>query len=160
MRYYPINLHVVQRDRRGEWTYQFSKAEQDFIETQVRAACASSAHQLPHTHLHIDDIETNSPLGDKVMAAALKISMPALEERIREWKSDLLHGRGFMLVRGAPTSRMTSFERAAFFLYIGNEIGDPVTQNKVRKGIIQCRVDYDSMMKCSESLFREQVLFY
>lgn len=69
--------------------------------------------------------------GDKVMAAALQMTMPTIESKIQQWKQDILYGRGFMLIRGTPTESLTPFERAAFFLYIGNKMGDPVTQNKV-----------------------------
>lgn len=113
---------TLKRDREEEWTYRFSSSEQEEILNHTREVCSKAQEE--------------DMMGDKVMAAALQMSIPTIECKIPRWKHDLLHGRGFLLLRGAPTESLTPFERAAFFLYIGNKIGDPVTQNKVRFFII------------------------
>ncbi|HSW17516.1 MAG TPA: TauD/TfdA family dioxygenase [Ramlibacter sp.] len=53
----------------------------------------------------------------------------ALAGRMASLRHDLLHGRGFFLVRNVPVERYTTQQAAAAFLGLGLHLGEPVSQN-------------------------------
>lgn len=56
--------------------------------------------------------------------------LPQLGKRLTAIRDDvLLHGRGFMILRGLPVERYSIEEAAAAYLGIGAHIGRPVSQN-------------------------------
>ena len=57
------------------------------------------------------------------------VRLPTLASRLRQWRADLLHGRGFLLLRGLPVARYTREEVAAIFLGLGAHLGRARSQN-------------------------------
>ncbi len=55
--------------------------------------------------------------------------LPALAPRLAALRDELLHGRGFFLVRGLPVRRYSRAEAAAIFLGFGAHLGNPRSQN-------------------------------
>jgi hypothetical protein len=55
--------------------------------------------------------------------------LPKLAPRLASLQHELLHGRGFFLVRGLPIERYSRAEAAAIFLGFGAHIGNPRSQN-------------------------------
>ena len=101
--------HWVRRER--EWVLSLSPRE--------LAELKSAAERWEHSHA-IDAVEfiairefTLSTLGPKLLA-------------IRE---ELIHGRGFALLRGLPSANYTEREIAILFGGIGSHIGRAVPQN-------------------------------
>jgi hypothetical protein len=55
--------------------------------------------------------------------------LAALGGRIRGWAEELLHGRGFLLVRGLPVARWGDETSALAYWGIGQHLGTPGAQN-------------------------------
>ncbi|MGE5336717.1 MAG: TauD/TfdA family dioxygenase [Gemmatimonadota bacterium] len=55
--------------------------------------------------------------------------LPALSSRLDDLRHDLLHGRGFALLRGLPIERYSRREVATIFLGLGSHLGRPRSQN-------------------------------
>src|SRR5262249_13100233 len=55
--------------------------------------------------------------------------LPKLAPRLASLRDELLHGRGFFLVRGLPIRSYSRVEAAAIFLGFGLHIGHPRSQN-------------------------------
>lgn len=55
--------------------------------------------------------------------------LPTLGPRLAALRAQLLHGRGFALLRGLPVARYTPLQQAAIFLGIGAHLGRARSQN-------------------------------
>ena len=55
--------------------------------------------------------------------------LDTLRERLAGLRRDVLHGRGFMLLRGVPVERYTMRQSAIAYWGLGRHLGDPVSQN-------------------------------
>lgn len=93
-----------------DFTYRLSDAEIDEIDVAVRAVL--EAH-IDHSAIDRHNFE-----------------LPQFGKRLTQIRDDvLLHGRGFMQLRGIPVERYSIEEAAAAYLGIGAYIGKPVSQN-------------------------------
>lgn len=55
--------------------------------------------------------------------------LPRLAGRLHAVQNDVVHGRGFVLLRGLPAGRWTREQSATAFWGLGRHFGDPVPQN-------------------------------
>lgn len=55
--------------------------------------------------------------------------LPGLALRLREWRNEVLHGRGFILLRGLPVETRTEQQNRIVFAGLSSHIGRPVSQN-------------------------------
>jgi hypothetical protein len=55
--------------------------------------------------------------------------LPTLGPRLERMNEDVLHGRGFVLIRGVPVARYSRLQSALAFWCIGRYFGQPVSQN-------------------------------
>ena len=95
---------------RQEWTHTFTAEELADIDRAVRHAEASGCDIAD---LRCADFPLDAPLR-------------ALLERC---KTDALHGRGFMLMRGIPVERYTLRQSAIAYWGLGSHMGEAVSQN-------------------------------
>jgi len=97
------------------WQYVLSTAEkQDALDSVAHAAAVLAARNASLSSL----MPTDFPLR-------------ALLHAIRDWRRELrgVHGRGFVLVRGAPIDQWTLAETELFFWGLGLHLGVPGAQN-------------------------------
>lgn len=97
------------RRRESEWMLRLTPAEAAELREAVRHAMA---------------------LG-KPMGALTRedFPLPTLGARVREWAREVHHGRGFLLVRGAPVGEWSTTESEWFFWGLGQHLGQPGAQN-------------------------------
>lgn len=95
--------------RRKEWLLEWSPDEIQEIESAVSSVEARGLDLLDITK---DDFPLQATL-----------------ERISAVKLDVLHGRGFVLIRGLPVERWSDFQSAIAFWGIGLHLGEPCPQN-------------------------------
>ncbi|MEM7126846.1 MAG: TauD/TfdA family dioxygenase [Chloroflexota bacterium] len=69
---------------------------------------------------------TNFPIAQMTQA---DFPLPKVGDKLSTLRSELLHGRGFGLLRGLPTSRYSEREIITIFYGIGTHIGSPRSQN-------------------------------
>src|ERR1043165_82392 len=55
--------------------------------------------------------------------------LPGLGERLRELPREVVHGRGFILLRGLPVWELDRESVARMYVGMGRYFGDPVPQN-------------------------------
>ena len=55
--------------------------------------------------------------------------LPTLGPLFAEWSRELMHGRGFLLVRGLPVEQWTDDEAGLVFWGLGQHLGEPGAQN-------------------------------
>lgn len=69
--------------------------------------------------------------GGRDMAAmtAADFPLPTLGARIAQWRDDIRHGRGFVLIRGVPVAEWTERQAETFFWCLGHHFGMPGAQN-------------------------------
>ncbi|MEO5733079.1 MAG: TauD/TfdA family dioxygenase [Rubrivivax sp.] len=67
--------------------------------------------------------------GDLASLRAADFVLPTLAARLARIRSDVLHGRGFALLRGLPVDRWSLRLAATAFYGLGLHIGNPVSQN-------------------------------
>src|ERR1051325_945297 len=60
---------------------------------------------------------------------AANFPLPMLGPRIAEWRREIRHGRGFVLIRGVPVSAWTEAQSELFFWGLGMHLGIPGAQN-------------------------------
>ena len=94
---------------RDDWRQTLSAAQIDEIDAAMRALLARAA---PLAQLAADDFP-----------------LPTLGPQLAALREELLHGRGFALLRGLPVARYTPQQRAAIFLGIGAHLGRARSQN-------------------------------
>ncbi|WP_417519757.1 TauD/TfdA family dioxygenase [Minwuia sp.] len=95
--------------RRNEWLLEWSKDEILEIENAVGA------------------VETRGL--DLLDIAKDDFPLELASERISALKQDVLHGRGFVLIRGLPVDRWSDRQSAIAFWGIGLHLGEPCPQN-------------------------------
>ncbi len=92
---------------RSDWVVPLSAAEVAEIEAAVHA----NAH------------------ADIAQLRAADFPLPTLAPRLARIRADVLHGRGFALLRGLPVQRWTLRQSATAFFGIGAHLGPAVSQN-------------------------------
>jgi len=95
--------------RQDDWIFRFSENDVAEIESAVAAALS----------------QKRSLLGVEREDFAL----PRLAARLGSIQSDVVRGRGFVLLRGLPVEHWTREQAACAFWGMGRHIGDPVPQN-------------------------------
>jgi hypothetical protein len=55
--------------------------------------------------------------------------LPSLAPLLRQWSDELLHGRGFLLVRGLPVDQWSDADAGLVFWGLGQHLGEPGAQN-------------------------------
>jgi Taurine catabolism dioxygenase TauD, TfdA family len=94
----------------ADFTHRLTDAEVSEIDAAVQAAA--------------------EPRIDPVAIGKHNFSLPRLGEYLTRSRDDILmHGRGFIVLRGLPVERYTIEQTAAAFLGIGAYFGRPVSQN-------------------------------
>jgi hypothetical protein len=95
--------------RRDDWIVRRTPAQIDELE---RAADAAAARGLGLDAVTREDFP-----------------LPTLAPIIAAWTRELLHGRGFVLVRGMPVARWGAERSALIYWSIGQHLGQPGAQN-------------------------------
>lgn len=70
--------------------------------------------------------DTGLPMGQLTRR---HFPLPGLAPLIEGWRRDIRHGRGFVLIRGVPTTEWTAPESEIFFWCLGQHLGTPGAQN-------------------------------
>ncbi len=94
---------------RGDWIAPLSAADLAELDAAMRTVLAAG-----------------TPLGQ---LTAADFPLPTLGPRLAALRDELLHGRGFALLRGLPVDRYGAEERAAIFLGVGAHLGRARSQN-------------------------------
>lgn len=94
---------------RGDWLAWLTPAQIDELETAMQGALAAG---IPLARL-----------------TAADFPLPTLGPWLAELRAQLLHGRGFALLRGLPVARYSREQVAAIFLGIGAHLGRARSQN-------------------------------
>lgn len=55
--------------------------------------------------------------------------LPTLQPRIAQWRREIRHGRGFVLIRGVPVREWSLAQSEIFFWCLGQHLGIPGAQN-------------------------------
>ncbi len=95
--------------RSSEWLYELDGAELAEIEAAMRP--------LVQREVEIGQMRKED------------FPLPRLSKRIQEVTRDLLHGRGFAVMRGLPVNEWTMRESATAYFGIGLHMGNPRSQN-------------------------------
>lgn len=95
--------------RSDEWTHRWSVAELAEIEAAV--------HSVENAGLEILDV------------GAGQFPLPTVGPVLQQIKTEVLHGRGFALLRGLPVDRWTVRQSAIAYWGIGVHMGEPCSQN-------------------------------
>ncbi len=95
--------------RRQDWQVQLTPAEIDECRHALQHACASG-----------------KPLARLTSA---DLPLPTLAARIGQWRREIRHGRGFVLIRGLPVAHWSVEQAAVFFWGLGHHLGVPGAQN-------------------------------
>jgi len=94
---------------RSDWQWRFTPAE--IAELKAAVAHAGS---------------TGKPMGK---LGKPDFPLPTLARRIDEWRKELRHGRGFVLLRGVPVQDWTEAQSEIFYWCLGHYLGTPGAQN-------------------------------
>jgi alpha-ketoglutarate-dependent taurine dioxygenase len=83
---------------------------------------------------HVDELAhaTTAAIArglDPARLTALDFPLPALAAELDSLRDELLHGRGFALLRGLPIERFTRRQAAALFMGLGAHLGHARSQN-------------------------------
>lgn len=109
----PINSRAAWRGESlresGDWQIRLTAAEVDECLEAVRHARA-----------------TGKPLAALTRA---DLPLPTLAARIDDWRREIRHGRGFVLIRGVPVDRWNEAEAETFYWGLGHYLGVPGAQN-------------------------------
>jgi hypothetical protein len=95
--------------RSGEWIVALRPADVEEIESAVAHAKARNARTEALT--------------------AADFPLPTLARRIADWRREIRHGRGFVLIRGFPAGAWTEAQSELFFWGLGLHLGIPGAQN-------------------------------
>lgn len=66
---------------------------------------------------------------DLVTMKASEVPLPILGPRLRAIQRDILHGRGFVLLRGWPSTERSLSQNACAFRIVGAHLGEALSQN-------------------------------
>lgn len=94
---------------RQDWIYTLDGQDLEEIDRAIRSADAA-----------VDDL---------VQLRPEHFPLPEFASRLAELRVDLLHGRGFFLLRGFPVGQYSARQCAIAFLGLGHHLGEPVSQN-------------------------------
>lgn len=95
--------------RPSEWIYQLGDEEVAELERTARAL--------------------DPKVGDILEVSRDKAPLPVLAPALAKMRRDVLHGRGFVLIRGVPVDRLSYRQSAIAFWAIGMHLGEAVPQN-------------------------------
>jgi hypothetical protein len=88
---------------------------------------ALSGAEIAELHAAVGAAEASGkPLGALTRA---DFPLPALSRRIDDWRTEVRHGRGFVLVRGVPVREWSAAQSEIFFWCLGQHLGIPGAQN-------------------------------
>lgn len=105
----PAAWKGVEMSRRRDWLHVFTPGELEEIDAAVRR--------------HFTD---GREMGDISPAT---FPLPTLAKKLTGFLEDLLHGRGFVMLRGFPVERYSMAEAAVAYLGIGSYLGSFRSQN-------------------------------
>lgn len=90
----------------------------------IRALSASEVAELERAVMRLDDSRIDiADIGPKDLDA------PGLQPLVDEIRAAVLHGRGFLLVRGVPVQNWSVRQSAIAYFGLGTLLGEPVSQN-------------------------------
>ncbi len=95
--------------QRTDWQVPLTAAEVEELRAAVRSVEAGG-----------------KPMGDLTRE---DFPLPTLSRRIDEWRREIRHGRGFVLVRGLPVAEWTERQSETCYWCIGHHLGLPGAQN-------------------------------
>lgn len=98
-------------DREDEWIIHLSSNEISELET--------AAEQWENSHT----LETLESI------VVRDFELPTLGPKLLALREELIHGRGFGLIRGLPSAQYTELETAIIFCGVGSHLGRAVPQN-------------------------------
>jgi hypothetical protein len=93
----------------SDWRVQLLPSELSEIERALASARSSG-----------------KPIGE---LRSYDFPLPELSRRMEAWKKEVLDGRGFVLIRGAPISSWSAADAETFFFCFGQYLGVPGAQN-------------------------------
>jgi hypothetical protein len=105
----PAAWRGAEMARRDEWIVRLTPAQIDELE---RAADAVAARRLGLDAVRRADFP-----------------LPTLAPAVAGWARELLHGRGFVLLRGLPVARWGDERAALIYWSLGQHLGEPGAQN-------------------------------
>jgi hypothetical protein len=94
---------------RDEWIHRFGANELEEIDECVHRADASGR--------------------DLLELGGADLALPGLSGLLARLRQEVLHGRGFFLLKGLPVGRYTARQSAIAYWAIGRQLGEPVSQN-------------------------------
>ena len=103
------NWYGPDMGKKTEWLLTLSGEELAELDSAVNAAIAANA--------------------DLVGLNAGDFPLPALGKRLKAMQADLLHGRGFAVLRGWPSEQRSLLQSAVAFRGVGAHLGEAVSQN-------------------------------
>ncbi len=101
--------HGEAMSKRSDWIYTLTVEDIALLDGAVRSA-EGAVNDL------VDLDREHFPIG-------------AFSSRLASLRQELLHGRGFFLIRGFPVDRYSIRQCAVAFLGLGHHLGEPVSQN-------------------------------
>lgn len=105
----PGSWYGPEMAKRSEWVHMLTPAELAELDTAVDAALARGV--------------------DLVAMKEADFPLPLLGARLQAMRHDILHGRGFVLLRGWPSSERNLAQSAMAFRGIGAYLGEALSQN-------------------------------
>src|SRR5262245_36142284 len=106
----PAAWYGPEMARREDWQLPLAAAEIAEIETAMKSLVASAA--------------------DIAAITARDFPLPTLGPKLKaRARDEVLHGRGFLLMRGLPVERWSMREAATAFFGLGSHLGSPRSQN-------------------------------
>lgn len=105
----PAAWRGSQMRKSGDWSIALTPAEV----AEIKAATAHAmATGKPMAAMNRDDLP-----------------LPTLSARIAQWRHEIRHGRGFVLIRGVPVQGWSEREAETFYWLFGHHFGIPGAQN-------------------------------
>ena len=101
--------HGPEMARRGDWLAELTPAELHELDAAVAAALTRGV--------------------DLVTMTEADVPLPTLGLRLRALRHEILHGRGFVLLRGWPSTERTMVQNACAFRAVGAYLGEALSQN-------------------------------
>ena len=104
------------------WRGPDMAARRDWVET-------FSAEDIAEIEAAIRPLAQANIAADIANIRAADFPLPTLGPRLARMRHDVLHGRGFVLLRGLPVQRWSRRESATAFFGLGTYFGHAVSQN-------------------------------
>jgi hypothetical protein len=113
MRTEPLDVPAAWRGedmrRRQDWSVSLTQAETEELGAAVR---------------HVES--TGKAMGQ---LGKHDFPLPTLARRIDDWRREIRHGRGFVLIRGTPVRDWSARQAEIFYWCLGQHLGIPGAQN-------------------------------